>query len=449
METYEKSRTIAAVATPPGDGGVAIIRISGESALAVANKIFSKDVTRLASHTLHFGKVITSASEVIDEVLLAVMLGPKSYTGEDTVEIHCHGGSYITKKVLARALEAGAHSAAPGEFTMRAYLNGKIDLIQAEAVQALIAAKGERALKEAEKQLEGSLSIRIKELQKMLCDITAIIEAWVDYPEEGLEFASHSEMQDMLLAVIEKIETLLATFHDGKRMTHAINLCLLGSPNVGKSSLMNRLVGKERAIVTHIAGTTRDLLEEEIEIAGLTFRLMDTAGIRHTEEIIEQEGIRRSKKAAEDADLILYIIDATSQETPNLDALPTDKLLLICNKTDLLSKKATLPYPNVYYLSAKTGDGIEALKQAIVESVLTSGASDKEAVTLTQERHYQAINKALKHLEETSRGFNQGISPEFLAFDLRSALKELGKVIGQDITEEILGSIFSKFCVGK
>lgn len=326
---YQSNDCIAAIATAPGDGPVAIIRISGKNAIDVSSKVFSGPVSTFKSHTVHFGKVINESGETIDEVLLVVMLAPRTYTGEDTVEIQCHGGSLITTKVLEAVLKAGARAAQPGEFSFRAFMNGKLDLVQAESIQALISAKNMTALKAAEDHLEGALSKQIAAFQKELVDIAAILEAWVDFPEEGLEFASLEEVCASLESTLLKMEHLSQTFHFGKMVHAGISLCLAGAPNVGKSSLMNFLLGKERAIVTEIAGTTRDTLEEELRLGGLHFRLTDTAGIRETDEVIEQEGIRRSLAAMEKADLILLVMDASrnlkEEDLQLLEKAPKEK----------------------------------------------------------------------------------------------------------------------------
>jgi len=288
-EPYEPGETIAAIATAPGEGGVAIIRISGNTALAIASRVFSGAIQTYKSHTAHYGQILNATGQRVDDVLVLVMLGKRSYTGEDTVEIHCHGGSLVTRRVLDVVLAAGARAAKPGEFTFKAYMNGKIDLAQAEAVQELICAKNERALDAAENQLEGALSTKILGYQKTLTTIAAILNAWIDFPEEGLEFASMDEICSDLIAVMHEMERLVHTYHDGKILHDGITMCLIGCPNVGKSSLMNALLDKDRAIVSHIAGTTRDVLEDHLRLNGLNLKLMDTAGIRDTEEIVEKE----------------------------------------------------------------------------------------------------------------------------------------------------------------
>jgi tRNA modification GTPase len=446
-----KGETIAAVATPPGEGGIAVIRISGDHAIDVAAKVYSGPIRTYQSHTLHFGRIVDEVGNTVDEVLIVVMLAPRSYTGENTVEIQCHGGSLITRRVLETVLKAGARAARPGEFTFKAYMNGKLDLAQAEAVQELIGAKNQLALQAAEKQLQGALSKKISSFQKELVDIAAILEAWVDFPEEGLEFASLEEVVTILEETKKKMEDLSHTFHDGKIVHEGLSLCLIGSPNVGKSSLMNALLGKERAIVTDIPGTTRDLLEADMRLSGLHFRLLDTAGIRDTVEIVEQEGIRRSKQAMQEADLILLVLDSERGISPDdhklIQEAPSQKTLLIWNKVDLPSSSSK-PEQAVS-ISAKLGTGFNDLYAAIDRLIWRKGPPAKDEVVITNLRHYQALNGAITSLNTLISGLKTGISPEFLASDMRKTLTDLGLIIGTDITEEILSAIFSKFCVGK
>jgi len=446
------SQTIAAIATPPGEGGIAVIRISGKEAISIAASIFSGPVTTYKSHTCHFGQVL-DGNEVIDEALIIVMRAPRSYTGEDTVEIQCHGGSLISKRVLEVTLKAGAKAAGPGAFTHQAFMNGKLDLAQAEAVQSFIGAKNELSLQASRQQLSGKLSVCIQELQKELLDIAAILEAWVDFPEEGLEFASQEEVVSALENTLKKMGHLAETFHEGKKIQEGVTLCLCGSPNAGKSSLMNALLGQERAIVTHIAGTTRDTLEAEMRLGGLHFHLLDTAGIRETEEIVEQEGIRRSKLAMQSADLILLIIDASAPLSPEdrqlLSSCPAEKTLVIWNKIDLPHTIADLPFPHQASISAKEKKGIDEVKKGIENIVWKGSISPKDEVVLTQARHKESLTNAAKALQTLIDGLKTDISPEFLAADMRNSLKHLGAIIGMDITEDILSAIFSKFCVGK
>jgi tRNA modification GTPase len=448
-KTYEIGQTVAAVATPPGEGGIAIIRIAGYDALDIANKVFSRDITRFASHTANYGRIIDESNATVDEVLVLVMLGNNSFTGEDTVEIHCHGGVLITRKVLKTVLAAGARPALPGEFSFKAFQNGKIDLTRAEAIQELISAKSEMGMLAAENQLQGRLYDTIRSFQTKLFDLAAILEAWVDFPEEGLEFASFDEVIADLTAVKREIALLENSFHDGRVISTRLSLCLLGEPNAGKSSLLNALTGRDRAIVTHIPGTTRDILEEDIEMGGLAFRLIDTAGIRETDELIEKEGIRRAKLAAKEADLILLVVDATQGiEDTLLHSLPEEKTLIAWNKTDL-DHTPPPSHPNLVSISAKEGAGLESLKEAISAILLLNGVPTKEEVTITQERHFQAICAAKEALDRLITGLKEEISPEFLSIEMRTVLRELGTIIGANITEDLLSAIFSKFCVGK
>jgi tRNA modification GTPase len=448
---YQKGETVAAVATPPGEGGIAVIRISGSKAVEVAAKVYSGPLLTYQSHTLHYGRIVNPAGETVDEVLITVMKAPRSYTGEDTVEIHCHGGSLITRRVLQTILDAGARAALPGEFTFKAYMNGKLDLAEAEAVQELIAAKNDLALHAAEKQLQGALSKKITGFQQQLVDTAAILEAWVDFPEEGLEFASFNEVIASLQATLLQMQNLSRTFHEGKIVHEGLTLCLSGAPNVGKSSLMNALLGKERAIVTEIPGTTRDLLEAELRMGGLHFRLVDTAGIRMTEEIVEQEGIRRSHQALQDADLILLVLDATrgvqATDQELLRKAPPHKTLVIWNKVDLPSLHEKPP--EAIEVSSKLGFGLDQLRLMLDQKIWRAGPPSKEEVVITNTRHHQALSEAIKSIELVIEGLRTKISAEFVSADMRQALLELGTIIGTDISEDILSAIFSKFCVGK
>ncbi|MBX9924594.1 MAG: tRNA uridine-5-carboxymethylaminomethyl(34) synthesis GTPase MnmE [Rhabdochlamydiaceae bacterium] len=450
---YIPEETIAAIATPPGEGGISIIRISGKHALPVAAKIFTGPVFSYPSHTAHLGKIQDRTGHILDEVLLLVMKNPKSFTGEDTVEIHCHGGTIVTKKILEEVLWAGARAALPGEFSLKAFMNGKLDLTQAEAIQQVISAKNEMAYAAAEQHLQGALSKYIKRFQAKLLDVAAILEAWVDFPEEGLEFASQEEILASLSEILEGMSTLSRSFYEGKILHEGLSLCLIGPPNAGKSSLMNAMLGKERAIVTEIAGTTRDLLEDHLWLGGLHFKLVDTAGIRETQERIEKEGIRRSFQAMESCDLILLVLDASvplsAEALSLLQSTPKEKTLLIWNKADL---PHTIPpdlFPFSLSLSALTGTGIDALKAIIHKMIWKSGPPSKEEVLLTNIRHKEALDRAIAALQSIIQGLQENLSPEFLSFDMRKALFELGTILGMDISEEILTSIFSKFCVGK
>lgn len=453
-QPYQPGETVAAIATPPGEGGVAIIRISGDNALEVAAQVFSGPVRKYSSHTVHYGHIRNHKGEHVDDVLIIPMLGRRSYTGEDTVEIHCHGGGLITRRVFETVVLAGARAARPGEFTFKAFINGKIDLAQAEAVQELIGAKNERALDAAEEQLQGKLSKKVGIFQKQLTHIAAILEAWVDFPEEGLEFATMEDLCIDLDAICQDMQKLVETFHDGRMIHDGISLCLIGSPNVGKSSLMNTLLDKERAIVSHIPGTTRDILEDHMRLNGLNFKLVDTAGIRITSEAIEQEGIRRSKEAMQQADLILFVLDASKkldeQDLWLLEQMPAKKTIAIWNKIDLPHE--TLPelnLPHVTKLSARQKTGIDDLHRMIDSVIWKEGPPSKEEVMITNVRHKEAMMSAIEGCENVIQGLQSNLSPEFLSIDMRQALSSLGLILGTNITEDVLSEIFSTFCIGK
>jgi tRNA modification GTPase len=451
---YIPGETIAAIATPPGEGGVAIVRISGERAFDVADKVFSGSIFKYKTHTVHYGRIINLTGEHIDDALALVMHGRRSYTGENTVEFHCHGGSLVTRRVLETVLEAGARAARPGEFTFKAFMNGKLDLAQAEAVQELICAKNEHALGAAEKQLSGNLSQKIISFQHALTDAAAILEAWVDFPEEGLEFATLEEISQLIQGVCDDMERLSLTFHDGRIVHDGIAMCLIGSPNVGKSSLMNALLDKDRAIVSPIPGTTRDVLEDHLRLNGLNFKLMDTAGIRQADDTIEQEGIRRSKVAMDKADLILLVLDASKglqdEDRWLIEQLPPSKTIGIWNKCDLPYKALPeLAFSQVVQISAKNRFGLDGLHKKIDQVIWEKGPPPKDEVLITNLRHKEALDKAIAACRKIITGLKEELSPEFLSFDMRQCLNELGTIIGSNITEDILSAIFSKFCIGK
>jgi tRNA modification GTPase len=450
---YQRDSTIAAVASPPGNGAIAVIRISGPDAITIAEKIFSGPAASYPSHTAHTGNIVAKDGAAIDQVLLIVFRAPRSYTGEESVEIHCHGGALVTQRVLQRVLEAGAQMALPGEFSFRAFMNGKLDLAQAEAVQMLIASKNELAQRSAKEQLEGALSQRINHFRQELTRIAAILEAWIDFPEEGLEFAPMEKIIRDLEGIRSQMSCLVETFHEGKTIHEGISLCLLGSPNVGKSSLMNVLLGKNRSIVTDIAGTTRDLIEEDLRLGSMHFRLIDTAGISSTLDPIEQEGVARSRRAMEESDLILLVLDASRPLSLNdrelIGSVSQKRAIVVWNKIDLSMPQETISYEPAVFLSAKSGQGMDALKQAIEQSIWKEGPPSKEEIILSSHRHHQALQEALRACETVIEGLQKKLSPEFVSFDMQSCLHHLGAITGANVTEEILSSIFSQFCVGK
>lgn len=441
--------TIAAIATPIGVGALTIIRLSGENTFEVINAVFSKNIFNEKSHTAHFGKIKEKDNSVIDEVVILIMRGRKSFTGEDSAEIICHGNPLIAQKILRRCFEVGARAARGGEFSERAYSNGKVDLIQAEAIKEMIHAKNERALKEASKQLGGSLSVYIKDLQRCFIDLLAIIEVHIDYPEEGIEEATKKELLSMLIETKERVQKLIHSFHDGKKLSSGFKVAIIGAPNAGKSSLLNALLEEDRAIVTNIAGTTRDTIEEEITIDGHTFTFIDTAGIRESSDVIEKIGIKKSIETQKKADITLLLVDLSTDIPPEIKSIfdNSNEPLVIYNKQDIAEKSNPLHAPNPIYISAKDKLGLEALKKGLISRVHYE--SNDDTPVITKERHFAKLNETLLSLEKVYAGILSDLSVELISFDLREGLENLSEIIGINVTEEILGGIFSKFCVGK
>jgi tRNA modification GTPase len=458
---YHQDDTIAAIATAPLNAAIAIVRISGKKSLSIAQEIFSGKTKKFQSHKAYFG-TIHDNGDSIDDVLLLPMLGPNSYTGDDIVEIHCHGSCFISQKILELILKKGARVAERGEFTYRAFMNGKLDLAQAEAVQELIAAKNELAQKAAKKQLEGFLSKKILSFQEELISIAAEIEAFLDFPEEDIDFFENASLQKRILSLLEEMKKLAETFHEGKKIHQGISCALIGTPNVGKSSLMNILCRKNRSIVTETPGTTRDLIEADVQIGPYHFRLIDTAGIRKTENPIEKEGISKAKEALQEADLSLFLLDASrpiSEEDRALyQMVDREKTFLVLNKIDIQNgemQKAieqeiqnSMEVKTQISISAKDGKNIELLLEKIQNYVQEKKPS-KEEILLTKLRHKEAIDQAIGYLQESSKKIEESKGFELIAEDIRLSLKELQKILGMNITENILEKIFSEFCIGK
>ncbi len=456
--------TIAAIATAEGSGGISVIRISGNDSFRILSKIFKRKTDRklsdLESHRLYRGHIHNSRLEIIDDVLGTIMKSPNSYTGEDVVEIHCHGGYLVPKKILETIIHYGARPAQPGEFSFRAFLNGKIDLTQAEAIVDIVNSQTELGLKQAELQLHGGLSKLINELKELTLDLLAEVEANVDFPEEDINPLVKESMIKSSKMIISSTERLISTFEGGNIIKNGVNTVIIGKPNVGKSSLLNRLLNKDRAIVSQHAGTTRDFIEETIDVKGIPLKLIDTAGIRTTSDEVEGIGVGVAKEKAKIAELIIAVLDSSRDlDTDDIEVLNTiknHKHLLIANKSDLEQKIDTRelerlvnPY-NLIPTSAKTGNGIEELKIRIVELVLGSGnITDSSEVILTEIRHKKSLEDANSDLKSFLKALNNNESPEFLAIDLRSALDNFGDITGETTTEDILGRIFSKFCIGK
>ena len=448
--------TIAAIATPLGEGGLAVIRLSGKDALAVADACFvpvgksSAAPTDAASHTLHYGKIIEDGRD-IDEVLLAVLRAPRTFTREDTVEITCHGGLLASQAVLRALLAAGARSAEPGEFTRRAFLNGRIDLAQAEAVADVIHARTDLALAAANEQLAGKLSQRVNRLRDDLMQTLAHLEAHIDFPDEDIAPDTLAQLTARLDAALAFIDELLATADEGQILRRGIRAAIIGRPNVGKSSLLNQLLGHDRAIVTPTAGTTRDTIEETANVRGIPVVFIDTAGLREGAAAIEAEGIRRSHESIARAELILQVLDATEPLTDEdqnyLTEFADKKRLLIANKIDQPSAiKFSL---DCVETSALDGTGIEALKDAIRAAVWSGEIRADMLPAMINARHQDALRRARASLEHSLDALRGDATPELVAADLRLAANAVGEVVGKTSTEDLLDSIFSQFCIGK
>lgn len=453
--------TIAAISTPLGEGGIGIIRISGKDAIKIADKIFhSPKGLKLAdvkTHTIHYGFIVNpQTGEKIDEVLVTVMRAPHTYTREDTVEINCHGGYITLKKILNLVLLHGARLAEPGEFTKRAFLRGRIDLSQAESVIDLIKAKTEQAQKIALDHLSGKLSEKINELRDAITKVCAHVEAYIDFPEEDIDGLTQEQIQSEINRVKEEIKKLIEGYEEGKIYREGLRAAIVGKPNVGKSSLLNALLMKDRAIVTEIPGTTRDIIEEYVNIKGIPLQIVDTAGIREAHDLVEAEGIKRSLKAVELAEIILLVLDSSkpidSLDEEIINKIIHKKVIVVINKKDIKSREFQLPEslkdkPAVE-ISALKGEGIEELKELIFNTTIT-GKYEQEGVVVTKLRHKIALDNALEALDNALQTFEKKEPLEITAMFLREALNCLGQIVGVVTTEDILNIIFSEFCIGK
>ena len=454
--------TIAAVATAMTASGIGIIRISGPESRNIVGKIYrskggKKRIEEVSSHTINYG-FIWDGEELIDEVLVMVMDGPRSYTGEDTVEIDCHGGVLAMKRVLETVIKYGARPAEPGEFTKRAFLNGRIDLSQAEAVIDVINAQNEYALKSSVSQLRGNIQRVIREIREQIIYQIAYIESALDDPEH-INIDGYGEKLKAETELIKgKLDRLLDTVREGKLMKEGIKTVIVGKPNAGKSSLLNTLVGEERAIVTDIAGTTRDILEETIVLHGISLRMMDTAGIRNTEDIVEKIGVGKAIENAKDADLILYVVDASIPLDENdkeiIELLRDKKAVVILNKTDLEQMvqeeelKALVEHP-IVSISAKEEEGIDGLEQQIKELFFTGNLTFNDEIYITNMRHKSALEEAKKSILLVEDSIDMGMPEDFYSIDLMNAYESLGSIIGEAVGEDLVNEIFSKFCTGK
>lgn len=451
--------TICAVSTPPGEGGIGIIRVSGKDAITIASAVFkSKNGKKLSpedSHTLHYGHVVGPDGEIVDEVLVSLMRAPATYTREDVVEINCHGGMAPLSRAVALLIQAGARQAEPGEFTKRAFLNGRIDLSQAEAVMDIIRARTELAHKAANEQLLGGLSKEIASLRDRLISLTASVEAVIDFPEEDIETESGRALAEEVTGVMKSIDSMLLTVTCGRILREGFATAIVGRPNVGKSSLLNALLKHDRAIVTDVPGTTRDVLEEYLNIAGVPLKILDTAGIRHSHDIVEQEGVRRSLAAIDSADIVLVVLDGSQQLTAEdvsvLDKVKGKPAILVINKSDLPGKLEAIDHPaEQVTISCRTGSGLDDLRRSISGLVMKGTvASRGEHAWAVNQRHKTALEQSKESLRKALESIKADLSPEFVALDLRAALDSLGIIIGATYTEDILEKIFNDFCVGK
>ncbi|MBQ3053511.1 MAG: tRNA uridine-5-carboxymethylaminomethyl(34) synthesis GTPase MnmE [Clostridia bacterium] len=456
------NNTIAAIATPIGTGGIGIIRISGENALKIASRVFisknKSDVLSYKTHTLHFGAVVNSQGKTIDQALLSYMKAPHSYTGEDVVELSCHGGITCVKQVLEQVLAQGASLAGRGEFTKRAFLNGKMDLSQAEAVIDIINSKNEKALSSAVNQLEGTLSHKINSLRDKLVMVMAYIEAETDFPEDDISGLSEDQVIKNLEEVLEGLSNLLHTAHKGRLIREGISTAIVGRPNVGKSSLLNALLGETRAIVTDIPGTTRDIIEEYLNLGNITLRLIDTAGIRNTEDTVEQIGVNLALSRAEAAQLVLFVGDLSlipsSEDKEILEKIKDKPHIMVLNKSDkelgdaFENYSALSPCKKVK-ISAKNLLGVEELTKEIEELFHLGEIQEDDSLILTNLRHIESITSAKASVSRALEEIKAGMPADMLYIDIFDALSSLGEVVGMTVSEEVVDKVFEKFCVGK
>ena len=442
--------TIAAISTPYGVGGIAVVRVSGEKALVITDSLFRGRVslTDSPANIVRYGQIVRD-EEVLDDVLCSVFRAPHSFTGEDTVEIACHGSLYIQQTLLQWLIDAGARMAQPGEFTRRAFLNGKMDLTQAEAVADLIAAQSKAEKDLALSQLRGSVSNELASLRERLLHFTSLVELELDFADhEELEFADRSELSGLADEIEQKLQSLISSFRTGNAIRNGIPVAIVGAPNVGKSTLLNALLGEQRAIVSDIQGTTRDTIEDTLIIDGILFRLIDTAGMRETSDVIEQMGVERSRKAMENAQIVIYVIDdLTIDEVRLIDDWTKGTIIRVLNKADLLMGERMRGLEDEWILiSAKKGE-IEPLKRELVR--IAKETMSTSAVMLSNARHYEAISRAHEAIFRVQQGLHDGLSGELLSLDLQDCLSALGEVTGQITNQEVLSNIFSKFCIGK
>lgn len=456
-----RTDTIAAIATGMTNSGIGIVRISGPEAVSIADQVFTmkngKRICDMDTHTIHYG-FIKDQYEIIDEVMVLIMRGPKSYTREDIIEIDCHGGIYVVRKILETVIKYGARPAEPGEFTKRAFLNGRIDLSQAESVIDLIYAKNDFALKSSVRQLSGALSTAVKEMRERIIHEIALIESALDDPEHISLDGYPETLKEIVENIKKNVETLLSTSDNGKILREGISTVIVGKPNAGKSSLLNTLLGEDRAIVTEIAGTTRDVLEEQINLGGILLNVTDTAGIRKTDDMVEKIGVEKAKKYMDGADLIIYVVDTSTELDENdyeiMKLLGNRPSVILMNKSDL--KALTTPEDIKKYVdrqiipvSVKERTGIEELERVIKEMFFDGEVTCNDEIYITNIRHKTALQETLHSLNLVIKSIEDEMPEDFYSIDLMNAYKELGSIIGEEVEDDLVNEIFSKFCMGK
>lgn len=454
--------TIAAISTPIGEGGIAIVRVSGQDAIPIVDKMYkgTKKLSTVDTHTINYGWIIDKrTNEKVDETLVTVMKAPRTFTGEDVVEVNVHGGMVSVNRVLQLVLDAGARLADPGEFTKRAFLNGRIDLSQAEAVIDLIRSKTDRAMKVAVAQVEGKLSTEVKALRRHLVELMAHIEVHIDYPEHDEEEVTYAHIEDGIVHLHERIVRLEQKGNEGKILRDGIETAIIGKPNVGKSSLLNALAREERAIVTDIAGTTRDVIEEYVNIRGIPLKLIDTAGIRETEDIVERIGVERSREKLQQADLILLMINQAEPLTEDdqrlFDLVKGMNVIVILNKMDLPSRisvdqiRTIFPEQTILQLSLMTEEGLDQLEDAVSQLFFAGKMSADDPTYISNARHLQLLRQSIQSLDEAKLGVINRLPYDMIAIDLKHAWLSLGEIIGDAVSEDLVNQIFSQFCLGK
>tara|TARA_B110000444_G_scaffold82099_1_gene77583 strand:- start:533 stop:1888 length:1356 start_codon:yes stop_codon:yes gene_type:complete len=451
MNLTNNNDTICALATGGGMSAIALIRLSGLDSIKIANKIFSKELQNKKSHTVHFGTIL-EGTKIIDEVVLTIFYKDHSFTGEETVEISCHGSTYIQNKILELLIINGVRVAIPGEFTMRAFKNGKLDLSQAESVADLIESESAAAHETAIKHLRGGFSKKLKILRTKLIDFASLIELELDFSEEDVEFANRNQLKDLVSEMHKEVSSLIESFKLGNVIKNGIPVAILGAPNVGKSTLLNSLLNEDKAIVSNIAGTTRDSIEDELIIKGYNFRFIDTAGIRKTEDIIETLGIEKTLLQANKSTIIIYLIDATldiNQQLIDIKKLEKEdqrKVIKVINKIDL-NKSIKNQLDDIVYISAKEKKGLEKLKDEILD--FTNLNSLYNNTIITNQRHFDQLNKTINELNMIIDGLSNGLSSELLSINIKQSLFHLGLITGEVSTDDLLANIFGKFCIGK